>query len=86
MVVLKKMPFEGLLPGGYLDEQVGLLMLALLPIMMIPTTFAIVRRLRDAGKSGWWSLFWVLPMRVLGWSRLILWLVADSKCPIEETD
>ena len=86
MVVLKKLPFGDLLPGGYLDEQVGVLMLALLPIMMIPTMFATTRCLRDVGKSGWWSLFWVLPMRVFGWPWLIAWLVADSKCPIEETD
>ena len=86
MVVLKKLPFGDLLPGGYLDEQVGFLMLALLSIMMIPTMFETVRRSRDVGKSGWWSLFGVLPTRVLGWSWLIAWLVADSKCPIEETD
>ncbi len=28
MVVLKELPFGDLLPGGYLDEQVGLLVLA----------------------------------------------------------
>ena len=86
MVVLKELPFGNLLPGGYVDEQVGLLVLAYRPVMMIPTMSATVRRLRDVGKSGWWSLLWVLPVPVVGWFWLIPWLVADSKGPIEETD
>ena len=79
VVVLKELPFGDLLPGGYIDEEVGLLVLAYRPIMMVPTMSATVRRLRDVGKNGWWSVLWVLPVPMVGWFWLFPWLVADSK-------
>ena len=86
VVVLKELPFGDLLPGGYIDEEVGLLVLAYRPIMMVPTMSATVRRLRDVGKNGWWSVLWVLPVPMVGWFWLIPWLVADSKGSIQGTD
>ena len=86
VVVLKELPFGDLLPGGYIDEEVGLLVLAYRPIMMVPTMSATVRRLRDVGKNGWWSLLWVLPVPMVGWFWLIPWLVADSKGSIQGID
>jgi uncharacterized membrane protein YhaH (DUF805 family) len=49
------------------------------PIMAIPTTSATVRRLHDAGRSGWWALLWILPVPVLGWLYLIPLLCKPSK-------
>ncbi len=79
VVVLKDLPFSNFLPIGYVDGEVGLLVLAYRPIMVVPTLSATVRRLRDVGKSGWWSLLWVFPLPILGWFWLIPWLAADSK-------
>ena len=83
--------FKGTAFGGFvawrLCRWTGWLVGAgLPPIMMIPTMSATERRLRDGVKSGWWSLFWVLPIPVAGWFWLIPWLVADSKGSLEETD
>ena len=86
LVVLKELPFGNLLPVSYIDEEVGLLVLAYRPIMMVPTMSATVRRLRDVGKNGWWSLLWVLPVPMVGWFWLIPWLVADSKGSIQGID
>ena len=84
VVVLKDLPFGNFLPSGYVDGEVGLLVLAYRPIMAVPTFSATVRRLRDAGKSGWWSLLWIFPLPILGWFWLIPWLAADSKYENDE--
>ncbi len=79
VVFVKDLPFGNLLPGGYVDGEVGLLVLVYRPIMAVPTLSATVRRLRDAGKNGWWSLLWIFPLPIIGWFWLIPWLAADSK-------
>ena len=86
VVVLKDLPFGNLLPSGYFDGEVGLLVLAYRPIMVVPTLSATVRRLRDAGKSGWWFLLWIFPLPIVGWFWLIPWLVADSKKKNDESE
>jgi len=78
-VNLKDLPMGHLLPGGYFDPEVGLAVLLFRPIMAIPTLSATVRRLHDIGKSGWWSVLWVLPVPVLGWFWLVPWLLGPSK-------
>ena len=79
LVTLKDMPFGHLLPLGYIDDQVGLAVLAYRPVMAIPTLSVTVRRLHDVGKSGWWCLLWFLP--VVGWFWLIPWLIRPSAQP-----
>ncbi len=34
----------------------------MLPILIIPTISATVRRLHDIGKSGWWTLLGIIPL------------------------
>ena len=51
---LKDLPFGDLLPGGYVDNYVGITVLLYRPVMAIPTLSVTVRRLHDVGKSGWW--------------------------------
>ncbi len=86
VVNLKELPLGHLLPGGYVDQEVGLLVLAYRPLMAIPTMSATVRRLRDTGRNGWWSLLWVFPVPVLGWFWLIPWLANNSKDSLESSD
>lgn len=78
-VNLKELPFGELLPGGYVDPEVGIAVLLFRPIMAIPTLSATVRRLHDVGRSGWWSCLWLLPVPVLGWFWLIPWLLQPSQ-------
>ena len=78
-VNIKDFPMGHLIPAGYFDPQVGLAVLLFRPIMAIPTLSATVRRLHDIGKSGWWSMLWVLPVPVLGWFWLVPWLLRPSK-------
>ena len=79
VINLKDLPIGDLLPGGYVDPEVGLAVLLFRPIMAIPTISATVRRLNDVGKSGWWSCLWVLPLPLLGWFWLIPWLLRPSQ-------
>ena len=78
-VNIKDFPMGHLIPAGYFDPQVGLAVLLFRPIMAIPTLSVTVRRLHDIGKSGWWSVLWVLPVPVLGWFWLVPWLLRPSK-------
>jgi len=78
-VNIKDFPMGHLVPAGYFDPQVGLAVLLFRPIMAIPTLSVTVRRLHDIGKSGWWSVLWVLPVPVLGWFWLVPWLLRPSK-------
>ena len=78
-VNIKALPLGELLPGGYVDPEVGIAVLLFRPVMAIPTLSATVRRLNDIGKSGWWSCLWVLPVPVLGWLWLIPWLLRPSQ-------
>ena len=76
---MQELPFGHLVPAGYVDQEVGVMVLAYRPLMAIPTMSATVRRLRDTGRSGWWSLLWVFPVPVLGWFWLIPWLASKPK-------
>ena len=78
-VNIKALPLGELLPGGYVDPEVGIAVLLFRPVMAIPTLSATVRRLHDIGKSGWWSCLWLLPVPVLGWFWLIPWLLQTSQ-------
>ena len=78
---LKDLPMGSLLPGGYVDPQVGLAVLLFRPVMAIPTLSATVRRLHDVDKSGWWSCLWILPVPIVGWFLLIPWLLRPSQNP-----
>ena len=60
-VNIKDLPMGELLPGGYVDPEVGIAVLLFRPVMAIPTLSATARRLHDIGKSGWWSCLWVFP-------------------------
>lgn len=75
MLTLKDLPGGSFLPGGYIDEKVGLAVLAYRPLMAIPTLAVTVRRLHDVGKNGWWCCLWILPVPVVGWFWLIPWLM-----------
>jgi len=77
-VNIKALPLGDLVPAGYVDPEVGLAVLLFRPVMFIPTLSATVRRLHDVGKSGWWSVLWILPP-VLGWFWLIPWLLRPSQ-------
>ena len=78
-VNIKDFPMGHLIPAGYFDPQVGLAVLLFRPIMAVPALSATVRRLHDIGKSGWWSVLWVLPVPLLGWFWLVPWLLRPSK-------
>ena len=78
---LKDLPMGNLLPGSYVDPQVGLAVLLFRPVMAIPTLSATVRRLHDVDKSGWWSCLWILPAPIVGWFWLIPWLLRPSQNP-----
>ena len=78
ILTLGDLPGGTLLPGGYIDEQVGLAVLAYRPLMAIPTLTVTVRRLHDVGKNGWWCFLWVLPLPIIGWFWLIPWLMRPS--------
>lgn len=39
--------------------------------VLIPSISITVRRLHDIGRSGWWTLLWLVP--IIGWGVLIYW-------------
>lgn len=78
-VNLKDLPMGHLLPGGYVDPEVGIAVLLFRPVMAVPTLSATARRLHDVGRSGWWSCLWVFPIPVVGWFWLIPWLLQTSQ-------
>ena len=77
-ISVKDLPYGDFIPAGYLDDEVGLAVLAYRPVMAIPTFSVTVRRLHDVGKSGWWCCLWILPLPVVGWFWLIPWLTRPS--------
>ena len=77
-ISVKDLPYGDFIPAGYLDDEVGLAVLAYRPVMAIPTFSVTVRRLHDVGKSGWWCCLWILPLPVVGWFWLIPWLTRQS--------
>ena len=64
---LSDLPFYEFIPYSYVDQQVGRLTFLYRPLTAIPTIAVTVRRLHDAGKSGWYSALWILPLPVIGW-------------------
>ena len=78
-VNLKDLPMAHLLPGGYVDPEVGIAVLLFRPVMAVPTLSATARRLHDVGRSGWWSCLRVFPIPVVGWFWLIPWLLQTSQ-------
>ena len=70
-VSIQDLPFGQYIPMGLVDPEVGVLVLMYRPIMGIPTLSVTIRRLHDVGKSGWWSLLWILPLPLLGWFYLL---------------
>jgi uncharacterized membrane protein YhaH (DUF805 family) len=43
---------------------------------LVPGLALTIRRLHDAGKSGWWLLIYLVPL--VGWILLLVWLCTDS--------
>ena len=78
-VDIRDLPLGQYIPMGMVDPDVGVLVLLYRPVMAIPTIAVTVRRLHDAGKSGWWCLLWVFPVPVLGWIYLIPLLCKPSR-------
>jgi len=70
-VSIQDLPLGQYIPIGMIDPEVGVLVLMYRPVMGIPTLSVTIRRLHDVGKSGWWSLLWILPLPLLGWFYLI---------------
>ncbi|MBL6694402.1 MAG: DUF805 domain-containing protein [Luminiphilus sp.] len=77
-VDIRELPLGHYIPMGMVDPNVGILVLLYRPIMAIPTIAVKIRRLHDVGKSGWWSLLWVLPVPVVGWLYLVPLLCRPS--------
>jgi uncharacterized membrane protein YhaH (DUF805 family) len=50
--------------GGMLGAVVGL-------VLLYPSVAVTVKRWHDRGKSGWWTLLWLLP--VIGW----IWVLVE---------
>ena len=75
---LSDLPFYEFIPYSYVDQQVGWLTFLYRPLTAIPTIAVTVRRLHDAGKSGWYSALWILPLPVIGWFWLFPLLMKPS--------
>lgn len=76
---IRTLPLGQYLPLGFVDPEVGLLVLMYRPLMAIPTISVTVRRLHDIGKSGWWCVLWLFPVPILGWLVLIPLLCKPSR-------
>ena len=83
VIDLREVPGSDLVPYAYMDPQIGLLTLLYRPLTAIPTLSVTVRRLHDAGKSGWYSVLWILPVPVLGWFWLVPMLLKPSQIETE---
>ena len=83
---LSDLPFYEFIPYSYVDQQVGWLTFLYRPLTAIPTIAVTVRRLHDAGKSGWYSVLWIFPLPVIGRFWLFPLLMkpsADGKLTVE---
>ena len=78
---LTDLPMAAFLPLGYIDPEVGLIVLLFRPVMVVPSMSATIRRLHDVGKSGWWSILWIFPLPILGWFWLVPLLLRPTKDP-----
>jgi uncharacterized membrane protein YhaH (DUF805 family) len=45
--------------------------------LLVPWLAVSARRLHDTGRSGWWTLLWIIP--IVGWIILIVWWAQDSQ-------
>ena len=79
VIDLRDFPGGEYVPYAVLDPEVGLLTLLYRPLTAIPTLSVTVRRLHDVGRSGWYSVLWILPLPVLGWFWLVPMLVKPSR-------
>ncbi len=79
VIDLRDLPGGEYVPYAVLDPEVGLLMLLYRPLTAIPTLSVTVRRLHDVGRSGWYSVLWILPLPLLGWFWLVPMLVKPSR-------
>lgn len=64
----------GLLFGVGSSEQIGLYWLALLSLAL-PGFTALVRRLHDTNRSGWW--YWII-LTIIGAIPLLIWLCEEG--------
>ena len=85
-VDLNDLPLVTFLPLGYIDPEVGLIVLLFRPVMVVPSMSATIRRLHDVGKSGWWSILWIFPLPILGWFWLVPLLLRPTKDAASEIE
>ncbi|WP_329569681.1 DUF805 domain-containing protein [Kitasatospora sp. NBC_01266] len=45
--------------------------------VLLPSLAVLFRRLHDTGRSGWWALFFLIP--IVGWIVLIVFTATDSQ-------
>jgi uncharacterized membrane protein YhaH (DUF805 family) len=45
--------------------------------LLVPWLAVSARRLHDTGRSGWWTLLWIIP--IVGWIILIVWWAQDGQ-------
>ncbi|HIF94360.1 MAG TPA: DUF805 domain-containing protein [Myxococcales bacterium] len=85
VIDLRELPGSEYLPYAYLDPQVGLLTLLFRPLTAVPTLSVTVRRLHDVGRSGWYSVLWILPIPVMGWFWLVPMLLKPTQTLVADT-
>lgn len=62
------------------DNEMGPLNSVASLAFLIPGFSVCARRLHDTGRSGWWSLLFLVPL--IGWLILLIWTVSKSE-PID---
>ncbi len=66
----------GALDSQFLSGAFGLFILFFALGMLIPSLAVLVRRLHDINKSGWFILFYFIPL--VGFIFLLVWLFTDG--------
>lgn len=59
-----------------LAQDIGILSTIFALTIAAPTVSVTIRRLHDTGRSGWWSLLYLVP--VIGWITLIAFTLFNS--------
>ena len=67
---------DGIL-GTRSSSGTGLVSAVVSLALLVPWLAASSRRLHDTGRSGWWTLLWLIPL--VGQIILIIWWATDSK-------
>ena len=62
--------------GLQLAKDIGILSTIYALAIAAPTVSVTIRRLHDSGRSGWWSLLYLVP--VIGWIALIAFTLFNS--------